>query len=52
MPKYYQDKVYGYYLYFTSLCVVGVYARLCKRAEIDGDAMEESAPYGKEGSSG
>lgn len=22
MPKYYQDKVYGYYLYFTSLCVV------------------------------
>ncbi len=22
MPKYYQDKIYGYYLYFTSFCVV------------------------------
>ena len=22
MPKYFQDKVCGYYLYFTSLCVV------------------------------
>ncbi len=22
MPKYYQNKIYGYYLYFTSFCVV------------------------------
>ena len=22
MPKYYENKVYGYYLYFTSLCVI------------------------------
>ena len=22
MPKYYQDKIYGYYLYFTSFCTV------------------------------
>ena len=22
MPKYYQDKIYGYYLYFTSFCIV------------------------------
>lgn len=22
MPKYYQDKIFGYYLYFTSFCVV------------------------------
>lgn len=22
MPKYYQDKVVGYYLYFTSFCIV------------------------------
>ena len=22
MPKYYQDKICGYYLYFTSFCVI------------------------------
>ena len=22
MPKYYQDKVFGYYLYFTSHCII------------------------------
>ena len=36
MPKYYQDKICGYYLYFTSFCVVEcmhVHASDCRLTE-------------------
>lgn len=36
MPKYYQDKIYGYYLYFTSFCVVECMHVHGERLEADG----------------
>ena len=43
MPEYYQDKICGYYLYFTSFCTVeGMHVHASDRKL----TAEESVPYG------
>ena len=38
MPKYFQDKVAGYYLYYTKHCIVeAMHAHACDKRMTEGD---------------